>query len=132
MNKRHWGVAAAMITLTVFVHGSFAQAPQAQAGSKNWITEAANQAERFQRIERYLRGFGQPMWELGERYEKLHAALIRESFGLASYDSAEIKLTIENGTMKRPGRRGSVDVFLLVGKWDSVTEALGSSDPATA
>ncbi len=131
--KRHYlGVAAAMITLMAFDHGSWAQAPEEQAASKKWITEAASDPERFQRIEKYLRGFDQPMWEVGERYEKLYAALLRENFELASYHWAKIKLTIENGTMKRPARRASADAFFLTGTWDSVNEALESGDPATA
>jgi cytochrome c553 len=79
-----------------------------------------------------LRGFDQPMWEVGERYEKLYAALVRGNFELASYHWAKIKLTIENGTMKRPARRASADEFLLIGKWKSVNDALESGDPATA
>jgi cytochrome c553 len=72
------------------------------------------------------------MWEVGDRYEKLYAALVRGNFELASYHWAKIKLTIENGTMKRPARRASADAFLLTGTWDSVNEALESGDRATA
>lgn len=132
MKRRYWGVAAAMIALIAFGHGSFAQAPEGQAASKRWITEAADDPERFQRIEKYLRGFDQPMWEIGDRYEKLYAALVRGNFELASYHWAKIKLTIENGTMKRPARRASADAFLLTDTWDSVNEALESGDQATA
>jgi len=132
MKRRYWGATPAMIALMVFSHGSWAQTPEGQAGSKRWITEAANELERFQRIEKYLRGFDQPMWEVGERYEKLYAALLRGNFELASYHWAKIKLTIENGTMKRPARMASADAFLLTGTWDSVNEALGSGDLATA
>jgi len=132
MKRRYWGVAAAMIALIAFGHGSFAQVPEGQAASKRWITEAADDPERFQRIEKYLRGFDQPMWEVGDRYEKLYAALVRGNFELASYHWAKIKLTIENGTMKRPARRASADAFLLTDTWGSVNEALESGDRATA
>jgi len=131
MKRHYWGAAAAIIALMGFSHGSWAQAPEGQAASKKWITEAANEPERFQRIEKYLRGFDQPMWEVGERYEKLYAALLRGNFELASYHWAKIKLTIENGTMKRPARRASADAFFLNGIWDSVNKALESGDPAT-
>jgi cytochrome c553 len=132
MKRHYWGAAAAMAAVIVFSHWSWAQAAERQARSKRWITEAANEGERFQRIETYLRGFDQPMWEVGERYEKLYAALVRGNFELASYHWAKIKLTIENGTMKRPARRASADEFLLIGRWGSVNEALGSGDRATA
>jgi hypothetical protein len=131
--KRHfWGAAAAIIALMVFSYGSWAKTTEGQASSKKWITGAANEEEQFQRIERYLRGFDQPMWEVGERYEKLHAALVRGNFELASYHWAKIKLTIENGAMKRPARRASADEFFLLGKWQSINDALGSGVPATA
>ena len=132
MKRHYWGAAAAMLALIVFSHWSLAQAPDRLAGSKRWITEAGNEGERFERIETYLRGFDQPMWEVGERYEKLYAALLRGNFELASYHWAKIKLTIENGTMKRPARRASADAFFLTGTWDSVNEALAGGDPATA
>jgi hypothetical protein len=60
------------------------------------------------------------------------AALLRGNFELASYHWAKIKLTIENGTMKRPARRASADAFLLTDTWGSVNEALESGDRATA
>ena len=73
------------------------------------------------------------MWEVGERYEKLYAALLRGNFELASYHWAKIKLTIENGILKRPARRASAETFLLTGTtWASVDEALRSGDPAKA
>jgi len=132
MKRHHWSVAAAMITLVALSHGSWAQSLEGQAASKKWITKAASDPERFQRIEKYLRGFDQPMWEVGERYEKLYAALVRGNFELASYHWAKIKLTIENGTMKRPARRASADALFLTGTWDSVNAALDSGDSATA
>ncbi len=122
MKRRNWGVAAAMIALMEFGHGSWAQALEEQAATKKWITEAESDPERFQRIEKYLRGFDQPMWEVGERYENLYAALVRGNSELASYHWAKIKLTIENGTMKRPARMASADAFFLTGTWDSVRE----------
>jgi cytochrome c553 len=130
--RRYIGAAAAMITIMAWCHGSFAQTAEGQAASKDWITKAASDPERFQRIEKYLRGFDQPMWEVGERYEKLYAALVRENFELASYHWAKIKLTIENGTMKRPARRASADELFLNETWGSVNEAFESGDAATA
>jgi hypothetical protein len=121
-----------MIVVVAYCQGSFAQTSEEQAASKEWITRAANDAERFQRIEKYLRGFDQPMWEVGARYEKLYAALVRGNFELASYHWAKIKLTIENGTMKRPARRASADGLFLNETWNSVNEALESGNPATA
>ena len=130
--RRRIGAAAAVIGIMACCQGSFAQTAEEHPASKKWITRAANDPERFQRIEQYLRGFDQPMWEVGARYEKLYAALVRGNFELASYHWAKIRLTIENGTMKRPARRASADAFFLTGTWDSVNEAFESGDPAIA
>lgn len=132
MRRHHFKLAVASIAVIVFGQGSFAQTPAIQPASKYWVTEATNDTERFQRIEKYLRGFDQPMWEVGERYEKLYGALLVENFELASYHWAKIKLTIENGTMKRPARKASADAIFLGSTWDSVYASLASGDQMTA
>jgi cytochrome c1 len=132
MNKHYWRAALAMLTLMLFNQGVWAQAPATASASKHWITEAASDPQRFQRIEKYLRGFDQPMWEVGERYEKLYAALLVGNLELASYHWAKIKLTIENGTMKRPARKASANALFLGDTWNSVTANLASGDQITA
>ena len=37
---------------------------QGQGTSNNWITDAPSDAERFQRIQKYLRGFDEAMHEV--------------------------------------------------------------------
>ena len=130
--KKGFGIGAAVVALAMLGHGVWAQGPPWSRGSNRWIVEAASDEERFQRIERYLRGFDQPMWEVGERYEKIHAALLTGNFELASYHWAKIKLTTENGALKRPARAPNSEAFLLSGTWASVDEALRSGDPAKA
>ena len=132
MNKHYWCTGPLILALLLFNQGGWAQVAKAQKDSKRWITGAANEVEQFQRIEKYLRGFDQPMWEVGERYEKFYAALRRGNLELASYHWAKIKLTIENGIMKRPARRASADTFLLGATWDSVNAALQSGELTNA
>ena len=67
MKRRYWSAATAMIALMALGQQGWAQSPDGRVASKKWITEAANDPERFQRIEKFLRGFDQPMWEVGER-----------------------------------------------------------------
>jgi hypothetical protein len=132
MNKHYWPAALAILALMVSTQGVWAQVPEAKPGSNKWITEAADETERFQRIEKYLRGFDQPMWEVGERYEKLYAALLVGNFELASYHWAKIKLTIENGTMKRPARKANANALFLGDTYNSVYANLQSGDQVTA
>lgn len=95
---------------------------------RGWITGAPGDAARFERIERYLRGFDQPMWEVGDRYEKLHEALERGNHELALYHWDKIKLTIENGTLKRPARKANADLMLLGTHWATVREGIASRE----
>jgi cytochrome c553 len=131
MKRCYWAVVAGMFVAVVVSKGSFVDASEGQGGSKKWITRAGGDPERFQRIEKYLRGFDQPMWEVGERYEKLYAALGRDNVELASYHWAKIKLTIENGTMKRPARRANADALFLNDTWSAVNDALASGESTT-
>lgn len=41
------------------------------APGDGWLSGAPDQAARDERLERYLRGFDQPMWEVGERYQRV-------------------------------------------------------------
>ena len=62
--------------------------------NNDWLLSAESDEERFRRLQRQLRGFDQPMWEVGERFESLHDALLRNNFGLALYHWDKIATTI--------------------------------------
>jgi len=76
--------------------------PTPAPASSGWLTGAPDQATKDERLERYLRGFDQPMWEVGERYEHIEQALRDQNWDLAAYHWEKIKSTIEGGLMKRP------------------------------
>src|SRR6187455_2295229 len=64
---------------------------QAKATSPNdWLVGAPD-AARFALLQRQLRGFDQPMWEVGERFERVHAALKRGNYPLATYHWEKIR-----------------------------------------
>lgn len=96
--------------------------------SNDWLTGAPNDTVRFERLQRYLRGFDQPMWEVGERYRSLHDALTRNNFDLASYHWDKIRTAIANGYLKRPARQANADALFLNRVWETVQEALTSQD----
>ena len=100
---------------------------QVKKTSNHWLTEAESDGERFKRLETYLRGFDQPMWEVGHRYEKVYEAIDNKNYELASYHWKKIKKTIINGYLKRPARQKSADsMFLNNGVWQSLDSALSS------
>lgn len=56
----------------------------ARRNSDGWLTGAPDQASKDERLERYLRGFDQPMWEVGERYAHVEQALRDGNWALAA------------------------------------------------
>lgn len=106
-----------------------ASEPQPQQHQR-WIMDAADDQQRFSRIEQYLRGFDQPMWEVGERYSQLKTAVQRGNSDLAVYHWQKIRKTIINGLMKRPKRRKNAERLLLDTGWEPIYQDLSSSDPA--
>lgn len=101
-------------------------------GADGWLLAEANEQERFALIQRQLRGFDQPMWEVGERYVKLHEALERGNPELATYHWEKIRTTVENGIAKRPARGANAELFLLGGPWAEIDADLKSGDPQRA
>ena len=91
----------------------FFSAAEAIAADTHWILDAEDDTQRFSRIETYLRGFDQPMWEVGERFTQMTAAVDRSNYPLAIYHWKKIRKTIVNGVMKRPARSDSAQKILL-------------------
>lgn len=100
--------------------------------SNDWLLNAPSDVDRFRLLQRYLRGFDQPMWEVGERYEGLYEALQRNNYDLALYHWEKIRTTIENGYLKRPARKANADAVFLSKVWGEVDAALRTKDSAQA
>ncbi|MCE3257299.1 MAG: hypothetical protein K0Q64_1382 [Nitrobacter vulgaris] len=106
---------------------------QTKANSQNdWLVAAPDDAARFALLQRQLRGFDQPMWEVGERFERVHAALKRGNYPLATYHWEKLRTTIENGIVKRPKRRENAEAMFLKPVWEGVDADLKSDDAARA
>ena len=103
---------------------------QATPKGDGWLTGAPDEASRVERLERYLRGFDQPMWEVGERYQSVEQALRDENWALARYHWKKIKTTIEGGLMKRPARRANAELMFLGQPWADFDAALASGEPS--
>src|SRR3990167_6708019 len=108
--------------------GETGQAKGDQPNPGGWLLADKDQDDRFALIQRQFRGFDQPMWEVGERYVKLHEALERENPELAAYHWEKIKTTIENGVEKRPARGANAELFLLGGPWAEIHADLRSGE----
>ena len=54
------------------------------------------------------------------------AAVGLVNYDLAVYHWDKIRVTIENGTLKRPARKANADAMLLGSQWGTVREGLAS------
>ncbi|MFZ2628291.1 MAG: hypothetical protein WAX67_05355 [Rugosibacter sp.] len=100
-----------------------AYAGSSASKSPDWLTGAGSDAERFELLQKYLRGFDQPMWEVGERFRSIHEALSRNNYELATYHWDKIRITIRNGYLKRPARKANAEAILLNSTWAEVKAA---------
>lgn len=100
--------------------------------TNHWLTHAKNDEQRFERLEIYLRGFDQPMWEVGERFVQMSSAIDRSNYALAIYHWKKIRKTIMNGLMKRPARKPNADAMLLNSTWQEIMNLLEKSDKKSA
>ncbi|HEX7115527.1 MAG TPA: hypothetical protein VF193_10395 [Steroidobacter sp.] len=99
---------------------------------EDWLLGAASDAERFRRLQQQLRGFDQPMWEIGERFGRLYEALTRGNYELAVFHWWKIEQTLTNAVMKRPKREANARAFLLDGNHQRLKKEFESGDPARA
>ena len=96
--------------------------------SNNWLQDADNDLDRFKRLEIYLRGFDQPMAEVGQRYQHLYQAIKDKNPDLAEYHWEKIILSINTGLMKRPKRTQNAEVLFLDTIYLPMSEAIKSKD----
>lgn len=123
-----WMVAIAAVFL---LSGCTEQQKEGGGGKNDWLLNTREPDERLRMIQQQFRGFDQPMWEIGERFSRMHEALGRGNHELASYHWEKIKTTLENGLTKRPARRASADQYFLPA-WEEIRADLASNDPARA
>ena len=107
-------------------------AAPAQKNVNDWLLNAPDDVTRFKLLQTYLRGFDQPMWEVGERYQSIYDALADQNYELAEYHWDKIKATIVNGYLKRPKRQQNSDAMFVKNIWDDVNKDFLSKDPKKA
>ncbi|MDD2761470.1 MAG: hypothetical protein PHH11_14415 [Methylomonas sp.] len=120
------------IGVTMLMASNIAYAESPDNKTNDWLLGAKTDTERFELLQKYLRGFDQPMWEVGERFRAVHEALIRNNYELAAYHWDKIRVTIQNGYLKRPARQANSDTIFLNATWGEVKEAFGTKDAEKA
>lgn len=113
-------VVAALLTTSVVYAGS--------AATNNWLLDAENDEERFQRIEQMFAGFSGAMAEVGVRYQHTFEAVGDENYELANYHWDKLKNAIELGYLRRPARADNANKLFLDSAWSEFKQQLDSND----
>lgn len=102
--------------------------PQQKPVSNAWLRDADSDPDRFRKLEINLRGFDQPMLEVGQRYLALYEAIKDRNWGLADYHWDKVKLSINTGLIKRPARTANAESMFLDVAWPEMDKAIKSKD----
>lgn len=128
--KRH--VAGLLVISAAAIIGAAPGDDPSRYTPNDWLLSVPDADDRARLLQKQLRGFDQPMLEVGERYRSFLESLERGNYDFAAYQWRKIRITIENGIEKRPGRaRNARDVFLDA-TWDEVRVGVESRDVAKA
>jgi hypothetical protein len=109
-----------------------ATAAPAAVNVNDWLLNAPTDTDRFKKLQTFLRGFDQPMWEVGERYMRVYDALADGNYELATYHWEKIRSTITTGYMKRPKRQPNADAMFVNNIYEPVLAAIKSGDQKKA
>lgn len=94
------------------------------ATSSNWLMQIDKNDEKFSVIQKQFRGFDTAMMEVGYRYDAIKKALEAKNYELAHYHLEKIKLSIENGYVRRPARKEASQNFFLSTTYEEFKKAL--------
>ena len=102
------------------------------SSSIHWLLNETDLTKRTLKLEQYLRGFDQPMLEVGQRYQSLYQALKDNNYDFANYQWKKIRTTIKNGIMKRPKRAENAKSMLLNSAWAEINNDFNSKNKQQA
>ena len=104
--------------------------PQQKPPSNAWLRDADSDGDCFRKLEINLRGFDEPMREVGHRYQAVYDAIKDKNYGLADSHWDKVKVAINGGPMKRPARTQNAEGMFLDSAWGAMDEAIKSKDHA--
>jgi hypothetical protein len=103
-----------------------------QLTQDDWLLGAPDDTERFRRLQQQFIGFAQPMWEIGERFARIHEALGRSNYERAAYHWSKIQQALTNAIMRRPKRAANARAFFLNSNYQRLLTEFESRDPGRA
>jgi hypothetical protein len=109
-------------------HAASGDKPDAKLAQGDWLLSAPNETERFRRVQQQFGGFERSMWEVGERFRRIHEALQRRNFELAEYHWGKIGSTISSGIVRRPKRAANAKTMFLGENFKSIAADIENHD----
>lgn len=94
----------------------------------NWLMHMDNNEKKFDAIQKQFRGFDTAMIEVGYRYDAIKKTLETKNYQLAHYHLEKMKLSIENGYIRRPAREKASQNYFLNTTFKEFQEALSLRD----
>ncbi|MEX2500921.1 MAG: hypothetical protein WD336_00985 [Trueperaceae bacterium] len=120
------GLAVALLATTVVV------AQQDDLRPRDWLLGAADDTERWSRIQGMFGGFAPAMREVRHYYEGAYESIADDNLELAQWNWGRIERSMQDGFMRRPGRQANGDAIFLDTAWVAVDEALEAGDRPAA
>jgi hypothetical protein len=106
-------------------------AEQTKLPSSNWLLDANDDAERFRRLQIVASGTDVPMWEIGQRFEEIHAAITKNNWEMGVCHLEKMRDRMNTAGAKRPARTQNIQgMFLESGVYQNLHDALTSKDNA--
>lgn len=112
------GLSSAAIAV---VHG-------ASSTPNDWLLNEPDADKRAELVQDQFGGFSAAMWEVGERWSAIHAALERSNLDLAQYHWDKLDDAIASGVVRRPGRKPSAEEHFPESFTREVGEDFASGD----
>lgn len=96
--------------------------------SSSWLIDLNSTPAQMEGIQKQFRGFDTAMMEVGYRFEATKKAIDEGNYPLASYHWEKIKTAMDNGTIRRPARKESSNLFFLDSIHPTFSEVLKSGN----
>lgn len=131
---RFWkGVLAGVGLMAILAGASmvvFAQ--QDGCRPRDWLLCAADDSERWTRLQDMFGGFAPAMTEVGYHYERTFELIAEGNLEYARWQWDRVSGAIQLGYLRRPDRQPNADAIFLDTVWVALDQALANEDADAA
>lgn len=117
-----------LILILTLLSLNYTIAQNSYSTKSNWLMDTNSTKEKFEKIQKQLRGFDLAMVEVGYRFNSFYFAIADKNYPLANYQWDKIKKAIENGIQRRAKRERNSKSMFLNTQYKSMKIALKRKD----